>query len=576
MFKKTIAVIIFSCLLGFNSMAKALPQKPCTDFDGDGYGITAAKTCPKSGIDCNDNDNLIYPGAKEVCNGKDDNCDGKIDENNVCCVPSFGQACSVVGVGECASTGTIDCSGACNAPIKLPTAEICDGKDNNCDGAIDEGGVCCSPNMGVACSKGVGECANPGIITCDGSCNATAGTPIPEICLDNLDNDCDGVINNGCPAPTPLKIGRVFKGSYDRTTQTSFVATKNKLVILVDSGASRTVDLKAANPNLIILRYTKFAGTHSPVTRPPNGDFFYSLASGTPNLIWIGPSGNPMKQAQFGWYFIDIMHNDMSAWALKQRDFQTSDTGKYDGEFLDSAGPQTPDLISEYPTNYSSVPSTDPAYNNDYANAAVNLMAKIRFANPTSVLIPNGYAGWMPQGFRGMALLTNSSGIMFEGYAFKVSGKLFDLTRYTQEVSDFCSATKDNQMSIAVDYLKSDIDSTRMFAFATYLLGMGKNSLIYTISPKGDVAYFPEDQIDLGSSVPPCATVNGGIFSRVFDNGVTVYTNMSGVDKTVNVGRPNKKFVLSGDTLWNGVGTANWVDNTASFILKNGEGIIIK
>jgi alpha-tubulin suppressor-like RCC1 family protein len=75
-------------------------------------------------------------------------------------------------------------------------AEICDGRDNNCNGQIDEGF-----NVGQSCTVGVGKCARTGQYVCnqDGSgtqCNATPGTPTPEVC-DGLDNDCDGQIDDG-------------------------------------------------------------------------------------------------------------------------------------------------------------------------------------------------------------------------------------------------------------------------------------------------------------------------------------------------------------------------------------------
>ncbi|GEM_PF-5920916 len=58
------------------------------DNDGDGFGDYndyILSCCPKEGYvkipgDCNDNDINIHPGAEEICNGKDDNCDGLIDK----------------------------------------------------------------------------------------------------------------------------------------------------------------------------------------------------------------------------------------------------------------------------------------------------------------------------------------------------------------------------------------------------------------------------------------------------------------------------------------------------------------
>ena len=52
----------------------------CTDNDGDGFGV--GEDC-NTAKDCNDNDAYIFPGQKEVSyNSLDDNCNGKVDENN--------------------------------------------------------------------------------------------------------------------------------------------------------------------------------------------------------------------------------------------------------------------------------------------------------------------------------------------------------------------------------------------------------------------------------------------------------------------------------------------------------------
>jgi hypothetical protein len=60
---------------GARLMGNSLTWAACIDNDGDGYGINCL-----AGSDCNDNDAAIHPGATEVCNGKDDDCDGQTDE----------------------------------------------------------------------------------------------------------------------------------------------------------------------------------------------------------------------------------------------------------------------------------------------------------------------------------------------------------------------------------------------------------------------------------------------------------------------------------------------------------------
>jgi len=137
----------------------------------------------------------------ELCNGKDDDCDGLVDED----FPTLGQPCnqqSCQGAGEfvCNASGT---AVECSVSAAGPTPEVCDGRDNDCDGLVDEApgpGEPALPGVGVPCGSDVGEC-KAGISTCaGGKIVCSAAGPTTEIC-DGKDNDCNGSIDDGVVTP---------------------------------------------------------------------------------------------------------------------------------------------------------------------------------------------------------------------------------------------------------------------------------------------------------------------------------------------------------------------------------------
>ena len=94
------------------------------------------------------------PGGAERCNGLDDNCDGTIDEG----FPDLFRPCST-GVGACARAGTKVCaadglSTQCDAIAGPVGEERCNGLDDDCDGAVDDG----FDGLGTACTVGDGAC----------------------------------------------------------------------------------------------------------------------------------------------------------------------------------------------------------------------------------------------------------------------------------------------------------------------------------------------------------------------------------------------------------------------------------
>jgi len=149
------------------------------DGDGDGYGDDAC-----GGDDCADDDPERHPGAAEVCNGLDDDCDGTVDE--ACCTPDL--PCTTT----CGSTGAATCNMDGSAGPCAPPAETCNGTDDDCDGMTDED-FDCVPEASESCMT---TCGTMGSRACSDTCAWGACGAGTEVC-NGVDDDCDMMIDEG-------------------------------------------------------------------------------------------------------------------------------------------------------------------------------------------------------------------------------------------------------------------------------------------------------------------------------------------------------------------------------------------
>lgn len=170
---------------------------PAVFCEGEGICNGAAEVvaiCVRGAIDCRFDAVPGWEAVETICDGQDNDCNGQIDEGLTLQelplgAPCVGTGLCGEGVVECGESGGLVCSSMPGGSAFQSAEESCNGLDDDCDFAVDEGfsvGEACDGDDLDLCTKGTIVCSGTGAV-----CDEATGDGTLELC-NGLDDDCDG------------------------------------------------------------------------------------------------------------------------------------------------------------------------------------------------------------------------------------------------------------------------------------------------------------------------------------------------------------------------------------------------
>jgi hypothetical protein len=241
-------------------------------FDADGDGVP---TCGRDGVpgtdddDCNDNDATIVPDSWDACSGADTNCNGLVDED-----------------GDYDGDGWQDCEGDpdrdcddLNPDINPAATEVCNGADDDCDGTADPG---CTDADGDGWSV-PSDCDDT-----DASVYPGAGDDPG----DGIDGDCDGDDQASDCASAQLNISETEPNN--TPNQPNLVSAGGQIQVSGECAQTFDLDNFVLNLNCGGAFTLEVTGSPDGVSVLDEGDPVGVASAGSPlNDIWV-PDGQPM------------------------------------------------------------------------------------------------------------------------------------------------------------------------------------------------------------------------------------------------------------------------------------------
>lgn len=539
------------------------------DADGDGYGTTTTGTSCSStapagyssvNTDCNDSNAAIKPTATELCDLVDNNCDGAIDEGvkTTYYRDADGDGYGTAGtttLGCSAPAGYVASSADCNdanAAIRPSAAEICDGIDQDCDGAYDNG-------FADADGDTIGDCADTG-----GWTGLLAGGAIP-------DNGFEFLRTNGSPYASLVSYASLtnLRTNASGTTAATLSPTIKITDGLVTDGKyfykiTNSAAGVAGSYNDQIIRYASLANLAANVggvtftmngygmyfdddiiADGATGRFFRTTRNGASNTVTVGMFAyNTFADliANNAFYAAGFVDNavafDSKFWSVDGKFYRTNVTG--------TTGATTVTGINTYNSSadlYNNVIASTSAVTASYAGSVRFLSSSSTGAASAGVLertftvpagqitagisgaflgldISHGYIGDLtvqltaPNGTVANVLVrpgkgTGTSGTtgatynqFLNGYASNVFGIYYFDDEYANSVWTAASALATDAVVPAGDYFASSSDGTKVLldsAFSGLTPGqiVGTWTLRITDSSNGDIGSLVRARVEL-------------------------------------------------------------------------------